>query len=93
MAQQCALTTHDNPFDPFEQFIPWFMFDIEKGYNSCGRMMRLAHISDDLSENEIDIEIENAIDKIVKNDITNTYKKFVKPLKENNMETEGADTP
>ena len=29
----CALTTFDNPFDPFEQFNSWFMFDCEKGYN------------------------------------------------------------
>ena len=26
------LTTVDNPFDPFEQFTSWFMFDEEKGY-------------------------------------------------------------
>ena len=26
-----ALTTFDNPFDPFEQFTSWFMFDEEKG--------------------------------------------------------------
>ena len=26
-----ALTTFDNPYDPFEQFTQWFMFDEEKG--------------------------------------------------------------
>ena len=35
MARKCLLTTVDNPFDPIEQFTSWFMFDIEKGYNSC----------------------------------------------------------
>ena len=25
-----ALTTFDNPYDPFEQFTQWFMFDEEK---------------------------------------------------------------
>ena len=29
----CMLTTFDNPFDPFEQFTSWFLFDTEKGYN------------------------------------------------------------
>lgn len=30
MASKCMLTTVDNPFDPFEQFTSWFMFDEEK---------------------------------------------------------------
>ena len=28
----CMLTTIDNPFDPFEQFTSWMLFDKEKGY-------------------------------------------------------------
>lgn len=31
-----ALTTFDNPYDPFEQFTQWFMFDEEKGYHTTG---------------------------------------------------------
>ena len=30
MANKCALTTVDNPFDPFEEFTSWFLFDEEK---------------------------------------------------------------
>ena len=67
------LTTNDNPFDPFEQFVSWFLFDNEKGYNSCGRLMRIAKISDEMSEAEIDLEIERAIDEIIKYDFTDTY--------------------
>ena len=29
----CRLTTIDNPFDPFERFSDWFLFDVGKGYN------------------------------------------------------------
>ena len=27
MAKKCMLTTIDNPFDPFEQFTSWLLFD------------------------------------------------------------------
>lgn len=30
MTNDCRLTTFDNPFDPFEQFTQWFLFDVEK---------------------------------------------------------------
>lgn len=30
MAKKCMLTTIDNPFDPFEQFTSWLLFDEEK---------------------------------------------------------------
>jgi hypothetical protein len=75
MAYDCMLTTFDNPFDPFEQFTSWFMFDIEKGYNSCGRLARIAQISEDMSQVEIDREIERAIDEIIYYDFLNIYKK------------------
>ena len=72
---KCMLTTTDNPFDPFEDFSSWFMFDIEKGYNTCGRLMRIANIPDDFTEQEEDEEIERAIDTIIKYDVLDIYKK------------------
>ena len=78
----CMLTTIDNPYDPFEQFAAWFMFDTEKGYNSHGRLMRIANISDDMTQKEENEEIERAIDEIIKYDFTNTYKKAVKKASE-----------
>ncbi len=75
MAYDCMLTTFDNPFDPFEQFTSWLMFDVEKGYNSCGRLARIAQISEDMSQVEIDREIERAIDEIIYYDFLNIYKK------------------
>ena len=81
----CMLTTVDNPFDPFEQFTSWWLFDIEKGYNSCSRLMRIANLSDDLSSKEEEIEIERAIDEIIKYDFLDVYKKVKKEdFKENN---------
>lgn len=75
MNDECALTTIDNPFDPFTQFDSWFQFDIEKGYNSCSVLARVVKLSDDLSEKEVDEEIERAIDEIIKYDFMNIYKK------------------
>lgn len=75
MINDCRLTTVDNPFDPFEQFTSWYMFDVEKGYNTCSYLARIAKLSDDMSQSEMDIETERAIDEIIKYDFMNIYKK------------------
>ena len=77
---KCALTTFDNPYDPFDQFPAWFRFDTDKGYNSCGYLDRIARTSDQLSEEENDQEIERAIDEIIKYDFMNIYKKVKRNL-------------
>lgn len=78
MSKQIALTTVDNPFDPFDDFISWFRFDEEKGYHSCAYLGRIARTSDSLSEEENNEEIERAIDEIIRFDFMNLYKKVVK---------------
>lgn len=78
MFNECMLTTFDNPFDPFEQFTSWFLFDTEKGYNTCGRLARIVKLSDDMTEKEIDEENERAIDEIIKYDFMNIYKKVTR---------------
>ena len=72
------LTTFDNPFDPFEQFTSWFLFDTEKGYDSCSYLARIARTSDQFTEEENDKEVERAIDEIIKYDFRNIYKKVTK---------------
>lgn len=72
---KCALTTVDNPFNPFTQFDQWFRFDSDKGYNSSQYLDRIARTSDQLSEIENDAEIERAIDEIIKYDVLDVYKK------------------
>lgn len=70
-----ALTTFDNPFDPFEDFDSWFLYDVEKGYNSSAYLGRIARISDSFTDDENEKEIERAIDEIIKYDFMNIYKK------------------
>lgn len=72
------LTTKDNPYNPFDQFDLWFMYDIEMGYNSCGRLARVARISDNMSQQEEEAEVKRAIDTIIANDFLNIYKRFYK---------------
>lgn len=75
MTAKCALTTFDNPFDPFEQFASWFLFDEEKGYHSCSYLGRIARTSEQFTEEENDMEVERAIDEIIKHDFMHIYKK------------------
>ena len=70
-----ALTTVDNPYDPFTQFSEWFLFDVEKGYNTTSYLARIARTSNQFSEEEEDAEIERAIDEIIAYDFRNIYRK------------------
>lgn len=78
--RECKLTTFDNPFSPFDDFDKWLMFDIEKGYDCCGRLDRLLTVEDDMSSVEVERAIEEAIDKIIDIDILNIYKKVTREL-------------
>lgn len=78
--KQCMLTTNDNPFNPFDQFDEWLAFDNAKGYNSSGRLMRVAKVNDAMSDTEENAEIERAIDTIIANDFLNIFKKATKEL-------------
>ena len=75
MSARVALTTFDNPYNPFTQFSSWFLFDVEKGYNSCGYLARIAKTSEQLTDEENNAELERAIDEIIYNDFMNIYKK------------------
>lgn len=77
---QYMLTTFDNPFDPFEQFRSWFLYDVEKGYDSCGYLARIAKTSEQFSDEENNKIIEDAIDEIIKYDFMNIYKKVKRSM-------------
>ena len=78
MGNECMLTTFDNPFDPFEDFTSWFLYDVEKGYNTCSYIARIVNEDDSAPEKETKEEIERAIDEIIKYDFMNIYKKVTK---------------
>lgn len=70
-----ALTTFDNPYDVFDDYEHWTIFDSDMGYNTAGMLAREVHDSDALSDEEKEKELERAIDEIIKYDFLNIYKK------------------
>lgn len=81
MTYNCAaITTTDNPFDPFDEFENWYKFDCDKGYYTCNYLGRLAKTSDSLSEVEYSQEVERAIDSIILYDPLNIYKKITRTV-------------
>lgn len=69
------LSTIDNPYDPFDNFSSWYMFDVESGYNSCAYLARIAKTSEQFTDTENDEEVERAIDEIIQYDFRNIYVK------------------
>lgn len=73
-----AITTVDNPYDPFTQFDEWLLYDKAKNYNSCEKLARIAKTSDQFSDYRNQQAIEEAIDRIIALDFLNIYKKVKK---------------
>ena len=72
---QCMLTTIDNPYNPFTEFALWYLYDMEKGYDTCGYLGRIVHLTSDMSQKEEDEEVERAIDEIIELNPLHIYEK------------------
>lgn len=83
METEVMLTTFDNPFDPFDDFVHWWLFDIEKGYYTCSRLARICNSSEDFSTIEEDRDRVRAIDEIIDYDFLNIYKKVTRKIENN----------
>ena len=69
------ITTTDNPFNPFTEFDEWKVFDESKGYYTCSYLARIVKTSDELSDEDETLAIEQAIDEIVSLNVLGIYKK------------------
>ena len=67
------LTTDDNPFDPFTQFDEWNVYDELSGYYTLAYLGRIVKTSDEISEADQRIAIEQAIDECVAENIGGHY--------------------
>lgn len=72
---ECMLTTVDNPHDPFNDYDAWYAFDVRHGHNTASFLARIVVTSDELSEADQHFVIEQAIDEIVKENVSGLYKK------------------
>jgi hypothetical protein len=75
MITESMLTTIDNPFNPFTQFDDWYAYDTQQGYHTCSYLARITKTSDELSQEDEDLAIEQAIDEIVDMNILGIYRK------------------
>jgi len=80
MLTEVALTTADNPYNPFTDWDRWYQFDESKGYHSASLLARVVVTSDELSDADQQLAIENAVDEIVKTNTLGIYRKVSRPL-------------
>lgn len=73
---RCLITTTDNKFNPFTQYDRWAAYDEKEcGYYSMSYLARIAAISPDLTEKEMEEAIEDACDEICEMDL-----RFISPV-------------
>lgn len=85
MTDNVMLTTVDNPWNPFTHFDEWFEYDEASGYHSTALLGRVAISSDELSEADQQLAYEEAIDEIVRENISGVHRKV---YRENKIEIE-----
>lgn len=85
---RAMLTTVDNPYNPFIQFDEWFAFDQQQGYHTCEYLARIAHTSNDLSDEMNDAIVESAINEIIDFNLIGIYQK-VTPENFNEIKSKG----
>lgn len=82
------LSTVDNPFNPFDDFTSWYMFDCEKGHNTSSRIARIANIDSEMTQKEVEEERIRAMDLIFRHDFED---KYIKVFENQAKPTENTD--
>lgn len=71
--KQHMLSTSDNPWNPWTHFNEWLAHDTQSGYDTLGYLARVTTTSSELSVADQELDIENAIDEIVRLNINGLY--------------------
>lgn len=76
------VTTLDNPYDYWKEFDEWYAFDTSHGYevigepyNTLNYLARIANTDSDMSKNDYEEAVNDAVDEIVRLNLTGNYKK------------------
>lgn len=75
---QVMLSTIDNPYSPFDEFDLWYITDQRLGYNTPTLLARVAYTSSDLSDLDQEQAIDQAINDILENNISENYRKVTR---------------
>lgn len=70
------LTTVDNPWNPGTHWEEWNEYDNRKGYNTNGLLAKFSFPSNGISQADLLIELERAIDYIVELNPLGVHKKI-----------------
>lgn len=74
------LTTYDNPHDPFDDYDSWYQWDERADYHTPSFLARIAIVSEETSEPDQVLAINQAIDEIVKEDTLAMYRKVTREI-------------
>lgn len=72
------LTTVDNPYDPFTEWDDWYLFDSIAGYHTPSFLGRIVRESPDMSEADQVLAVQDAIEEIVRENVSGLYRKVSK---------------
>lgn len=80
------VTTLDNPYDYWTQFDEWYAFDTSQGYNTLNYIGRIAMTSTEMSDHDYQQAVNDAVDEILRLNITGNYTKTVQKESDNDKE-------
>jgi hypothetical protein len=66
MAEAHMLSTKDNPWNPWTDFNAWLAYDMRAGHFTLSYLDRITISSDELSEADQDLAVEQAIEEILR---------------------------
>jgi len=73
--EDVMLTTIDNPWNPFTHWDEWREYDESSGYYTLALLGRVVITSDEMSEADQDLAVSDAIDEIVKENVSGVHVK------------------
>lgn len=76
MAKEQLLTTIDNPYNPHTHYDDWYAWDVRAGYNTCALLARITITSSELSQADQDLAIDQAMDEIIRENVSGMHKKI-----------------